>query len=116
MRGVHPMITEFRRRFSDIGTRMELLALEQDLMSFLTSDEYGTLSEEEKNLLDEIVVELLSRKEHFNTGCDPWESTLKRNWEVEHEDRDSRIGLCQVQQAGEERERGCERARNHRRR
>jgi hypothetical protein len=79
MRGVDPVIAEFRRRFSDIGTRMELLALERDLTSFLGSDEYVTLSEEEKNVLDEIIVELLSKKEHFNTGCDPWESILKRN-------------------------------------
>jgi phosphoribosylamine-glycine ligase len=77
MRGVHPVITEFRRRFSDIGTRTEMPALEQDLMSFLGSDECGTLSEEEKNVPDEIIVELLSKKEYFKTGCDPWESILK---------------------------------------
>lgn len=79
MRGVRPMIKEFRRRFSDIGTRGELLALEENLMSFLRSDEYGILSEEEKNVLDEIIVELLIKKEYFKTGCDPWESILKRS-------------------------------------
>jgi len=56
---------------------MELLRLERDLMSFLRSDDYEALSEKEKDVLDEIAVELLSKKEYFKMGCDPWKSILK---------------------------------------
>lgn len=75
---VHPSVSGFQARFSKVGNRLELLVLERDLTSFLRSDEYATLSEEEKVLLDDIAVEVLSKKEYYKTGCDPWKSILKR--------------------------------------
>jgi hypothetical protein len=65
-------VMEFKKRYSDIKSRAELLELERDIGKYLTSEDSKTLSVDEKDSIEDLLVEVINKKEYFQAGCDPW--------------------------------------------
>lgn len=43
----------------------------------MNSEDYKNLQKDDKNALDDILMEILNKKEYFQKGCDPCKSILK---------------------------------------
>ena len=69
-------IKSFHERYSKLNTRFELIRLETDVMDYMNTEEYNNLSDNEKETLDDLLMDILSKKEHFQVGCDPWKNIL----------------------------------------
>ena len=68
---------ELKKRYSDIKNRCELIVLEGDIRKCLTSEDFKLLSIAEKDSLEDLLIDVINKKEHFQTGCDPWKVILK---------------------------------------
>lgn len=69
-------VKEFKQRFPEIQNRSQLLKLEEDLIEYMASEIYKSLSEDDKNTLDDLLMEVTHKKGYFLKGCDPWKSIL----------------------------------------
>jgi uncharacterized protein YajQ (UPF0234 family) len=74
---INETVNEFERRLKEIRRRFELLKLEDEITEYMDSEEYKSLQQDDKNALDDILMEILNKKEYFQKGCDPWKSILK---------------------------------------
>jgi len=70
-------VSKFERRLKEIQSRFELLKLEDEITKYMDTGEYKSLQQDDKNSLDDILMEILNKKEYFQKGCDPWKSILK---------------------------------------
>jgi hypothetical protein len=70
-------VMEFRKRYSEIKNRGELLELEGDIGKYLASEDFKTLPVDEKDHLEDLLVDVINKKEHFQSGCDPWRIITK---------------------------------------
>ncbi len=67
----------FRKKYSNIRTRFELIALEQELIEFMQTENYDALSSTRQAEVEDLLAELLTKKEFFQAGCDPWKTILR---------------------------------------
>ncbi len=65
-------VIEFKKRYLEITNRYELLKLEEEIKGFRVSEAFKMISDEEKDALDDLLMELISKKEYFHSGCNPW--------------------------------------------
>ena len=42
----------------------------------MSSEDFSIQSEDTRNALDDILLEVLNKKEYFQKGCDPWKGIL----------------------------------------
>lgn len=49
-------VIEFKKRYSEITGRLELLKLEDDIKDFMISEAIKMLPDEEKDILDDILI------------------------------------------------------------
>ncbi len=61
----------FKNCYSGISGRIELLKLEDEIKEFMISKDYRTLSNQERDALDELLIDVINKKEYFKTGLDP---------------------------------------------
>ena len=69
-------LMEFTKRYSSLANRMELLDLEKDIKEYISSEDFGLLPEATRNALDDLLLEVVNKKEYFQKGCDPWKGIL----------------------------------------
>ena len=69
-------IKNFSIRFDSIRNRLELLKLEEEIISYMDTDEYIKVSDYDKNELDDILMEIKNKKEYYQAGCDPWKKIM----------------------------------------
>jgi hypothetical protein len=69
-------LREFTKRYSSMANRFELLDLEKDIKEYISSEDFRHLSEETRNALDDLLLEVMNKKEYFQKGCDPWKGIL----------------------------------------
>jgi hypothetical protein len=69
-------LMEFTKRYSSLANRIELLDLEKDIKEYMSSEDFSLQSEDTRNALDDILLEVLNKKEYFQKGCDPWKGIL----------------------------------------
>ncbi len=74
---MNEIVNEFERILNEIQSRFELLKLEDEIIEYMNSEEYKNLNQEDKNALDDILMEIINKKEYFQKGCDPWKSIIK---------------------------------------
>jgi hypothetical protein len=65
-------VMEFKNGYSEISNRFELLKLEEEIKDFMRSNDFRMLSCEEMDAIDDLLIELINKKEYFQTGLDPW--------------------------------------------
>lgn len=64
-------VTHFKKRYTEITNRFEILDLEKQIMEFLVSEESKILLEEEMDCLDELLIKVMTKKEYFHSGLVP---------------------------------------------
>ncbi len=69
-------VMEFKKRYSEITNRYELLNLEEEIKGFMESETFKMIPDEEKDALDDLLMKVINKKEYFHSGLDPW--MLKR--------------------------------------
>jgi len=69
-------LMEFTKRYSSLANRIQLLDLEKDIKEYMSSEDFSIQSEDTRNALDDILLEVLNKKEYFQKGCDPWKGIL----------------------------------------
>ena len=69
-------LMEFSSRCSRLANRTELLELEKDIKEYMSSEDFGLLPEDTRNAMDDLLVEVMNKKEYFQKGCDPWKGIL----------------------------------------
>ena len=69
-------LMEFTKRSSSLANRIDLLDLEKDIKEYMSSEDFSIQSEDTRNALDDILLEVLNKKEYFQKGCDPWKGIL----------------------------------------
>ncbi len=69
-------VMEFKKRYSEITNRYELLNLEEEIKGFMESETFKMIPDVEKDALDDLLMKVINKKEYFHSGLDPW--MLKR--------------------------------------
>jgi len=69
-------LMEFTKRSSSLANRIDLLDLEKDIKEYMSSEDFGLLPEDARNALDDLLVDVMNKKEYFQKGCDPWKGIL----------------------------------------
>ena len=69
----------FSARIATVQDQEQLLELECDIREFFTSIYYKNLGSEDRDLLDDIMVEIVNKKEYLKRGCDPMRFILENN-------------------------------------
>lgn len=64
-------VIEFKNGYSVISNRLELLKLEKEIKEFMKSEAFKMLSDKEMDALDDLLLEVINKKEYFQTGLDP---------------------------------------------
>ncbi len=64
-------VTEFKNGYSVISSRFELLNLEKEIKEFMKSEGFRMLSDKEMDALDDLLIEVINKKEYFQTGLNP---------------------------------------------
>ncbi len=64
-------VMEFKKRYSEINNRYELLKLEEEIKEYMRSEAFRMLSDEEKDALDDLFLKVIKKKE-YRSGCNPW--------------------------------------------
>jgi len=62
---------EFKKRYSEITNRYELLKLEEEIKEYMRSEAFRMLSDEENDALDDLLIKVIKKKE-YHSGCNPW--------------------------------------------
>ncbi|NJD75694.1 MAG: hypothetical protein FIB08_01170 [Candidatus Methanoperedens sp.] len=63
---------EFKKRYSEITNRHELLKLEEEIKGYMESETFNTMPDVEKDALDDLLMKVINKKEYFHSGLDPW--------------------------------------------
>ncbi len=64
-------VVNFKKEYSGISSRVELLKLENEIREFMESDDFKTLSNQDMDALDDLLIDVINKKEYFRTGLDP---------------------------------------------
>ncbi len=64
-------VMEFKKRYTEITNKFEILDLEKEIKEFLVSETGKKLSEKEMDSIDEILMKVMIKKEYFHSGLDP---------------------------------------------
>jgi hypothetical protein len=64
-------VMEFKKRYSEITNRYELLNLEEEIKGFMESETFKTIPDMEKDALDDLLMKVIKKKE-YHSGCNPW--------------------------------------------
>ena len=64
-------VMEFKKRYSEITNRYELLNLEEEIKGFMESETFKTIPDVEKASLDDLLMKVIKKKE-YRSGCNPW--------------------------------------------
>ena len=64
-------VMEFKKRYSEITNRYELLNLEEQIKGFMESETFKTIPDVEKDSLDDLLMKVIKKKE-YRSGCNPW--------------------------------------------
>jgi hypothetical protein len=64
-------VMEFKKRYSEITSRYELLNLEEEIKGFMESETFKTIPDVEKDALDDLLMKVIKKKE-YRSGCNPW--------------------------------------------
>jgi hypothetical protein len=64
-------VMEFKKRYSEITNRYELLNLEEEIKGFMESETFKTIPDVEKDALDDLLMKVIKKKE-YRSGCNPW--------------------------------------------
>ncbi len=64
-------VVNFKKEYSGISSRVELLKLENEIREFMQSKDFKTLSNQDMNALDDLLIDVINKKEYFQTGLDP---------------------------------------------
>jgi hypothetical protein len=64
-------VMEFKKRYSEITNRYELLNLEEEIKGFMESETFKTIPDVEKDALDDLLMKVIKKKE-YHSGCNPW--------------------------------------------
>jgi len=64
-------VMEFKKRYSEITKRYELLNLEEEIKGFMESETFKTIPDVEKDALDDLLMKVIKKKE-YRSGCNPW--------------------------------------------
>lgn len=70
---------EFKIGYSEISNRFELLKLEKEIKDFMRSKDFRMLSCEEMDAIDDLLIEVINKKEYFQTGLNPLRMKLWLN-------------------------------------
>lgn len=65
-------VIEFKNGYALISNRLELLKLEKEIKKFMKSEAFKILSDKEMDALDDLLIDVINKKEYFQTGLDPW--------------------------------------------
>ncbi|NJD52147.1 MAG: hypothetical protein FIB07_04700 [Candidatus Methanoperedens sp.] len=66
------IVIDLKNRFSVISNRLELLKLEGEIKEFMKSDAFKILSDKKMEALDDLLIDVINKKEYLQTGLDPW--------------------------------------------
>lgn len=72
-------VMEFKIGYSEISNRFELLKLEKEIKDFMESKDFRMLSCEEMDAIDDLLIEVINKKEYFQTGLNPLRMKLWLN-------------------------------------
>lgn len=72
-------LEDFSARVATVQDQEQLIELERDIREFYTSISYRDLGSEDRDLLDDIMVEIVNKKEYLKRGCDPMRFILENN-------------------------------------
>lgn len=64
-------VMEFKNGYSKISNRFELLKLEEEIKDFMRSKDFRMLSSEKMDAIDDLLIEVINKKEYFQTGLNP---------------------------------------------
>ncbi|HEY9205370.1 MAG TPA: hypothetical protein VIO58_05565 [Candidatus Methanoperedens sp.] len=64
-------VAAFKKEYSGISSRVELLKLEDEIKEFMQSKDFKTLSNQDMNALDDLLIDVINKKEYLQTGLDP---------------------------------------------
>jgi hypothetical protein len=64
-------VIEFKKRFSELTNRHELLKMEEKIKEFGVSEAFKMIPDEEKDALDDLLMKVIRKKEYFHSGCNP---------------------------------------------
>ena len=64
-------VMEFKKRYTEITNKLEILDLEKEIKEFLESETGKKLPEKEMDSIDELLMNVLIKKEYFHSGLDP---------------------------------------------
>ncbi|GFO97466.1 hypothetical protein ig2599ANME_1669 [groundwater metagenome] len=65
-------VIEFKKRYSEITNRHELLKMEEEIKRFMGSETFKTMPDDQKDALDDLLMTVINKKEYFHSGLDPW--------------------------------------------
>lgn len=70
------IIKSFQDQYIKVKNRFELIKLEKAIMDYMDTNDYNNLSINKKDELDGLLIDIINKKEYFQTGCDPWKKIL----------------------------------------
>jgi cation transport regulator ChaC len=72
---VNLSIRELENRLKVAQDKFELLRLREDIATFMESPQFKQLSQNDKNRVEDLLVEVLAKEEQYK-GCDPLRTIL----------------------------------------
>lgn len=65
-------VIELKKRYTEITNKFEILDIEKEIKEFMVSEEGKMLHEEEIDSLDELLINVIIKKEYFHSGLEPY--------------------------------------------
>lgn len=69
---MHEKVMQLKKRYTEITSRSEILKLEEEIKGFMGSETFETIPDDQKDVLDELLIKVINKKEYFHSGLDPW--------------------------------------------
>lgn len=65
-------VLELKKRYTEVTSRFEILKLEEEIKGLMGSETFETIPDDQKDVLDELLIKVINKKEYFRSGLDPW--------------------------------------------
>jgi hypothetical protein len=69
---MYEKVMDIKKRYTEITSRSEILKLEEEIKGLMGSETFETIPDDQKDALDELLIKVITKKEYFHRGLDPW--------------------------------------------